>query len=366
MRTLDPRLVLYPAGAVVALLWSITNALATLATANPWPVLLAAPAPLLLGIIRRWVAIRLLLALLAAGLLLAITLPGPVTAVIAVAIALLTTAATIEHSSRTPLAPDAVAAAFAVATALWLGMQGVTLALEQARVDYADVWLPLLLALVLVPLAASPGPAASLGERNFSAGGLLVVLALIPAWTFVPRLLATSAISASVVVSLLLGCAVLAMALLPLIGPQRFALGWLTGAVVAAIGVQFADAALPASALGVLVTPFLVRYTTLGLVPAQIRAPQIQPEGTPSARKSGVLPSLAAFVGLALLVMGSAGIWPAAVNPGAVTGVAVLLVGVKRGDHAAEYLPARPSALHWPGAGAGMIAVVLLGWYLAG
>lgn len=362
MRKLEPRLVLKPACALVALLWSIAAIVDDPTDTNPWLLLLAPPALLLVGPAHRLLpdASRLLLALLAASLSLAAVVATPASLLLVTAVGLLTTTLAIEHSGRSTLAPDAFAAALAVATALWLGMQGLALAVAATGSDYANVALPLLLALVLAALAVSSGPQLSPGSPQWLTGWPLVVLTAIPAWTFIPQLFTTSAMSAAVVVPLLLACAVAAMALLPLIPAQRFTTLWLVGAVAAAIGIQVASTAILASAMGLMVTPFLLRYVALGTNTA-IESPAGQ---TPTVPATGALAASAALLALGLLALAANGFWPTAVHPGAIIGVAVLFFGLTRVTHGTSYQQAQPSALHWPGVVAGLVAVALLGWYL--
>lgn len=364
MRTLDPRLVLNPACALVALLWSTAAVVDNSTDANPWLLLLAPPALLLIGPAHRLLpdASRLLLVLLAASLSLAAVIATPASLLLVTAVGLLSTTTAIAHSGGSSLAPDALAAALAVATALWLGMQGVALAITAMGSDYADVALPLLLALVLAALAVTSGPPLSPSSSHWLAGWPLVVLTVIPSWTFIPQLLAISATSVAVVVPLLLAFAVAAMALLPLLPAQRFATLWLVGAVVAAIGIQVASTAILASALGILVTPFLLRHVALGdKAAAESSAGQ-----NPTKLATGALAASAALLALTLLAMTASGFWPAAIHPGAIIGVAVLLFGAKRVTHTTGYQQAQPSVLHWPGVIAGLVAAVLLGWYLVG
>lgn len=364
MRTLDPRLVLNPACALVALLWSISAVVDNPTDANPWLLLLAPPALLLIGPAHRLLpdASRLLLVLLAASLSVAAVVATPASLLLVTAVGLLSTTTAIAHSGRSILAPDALAAALAVATALWLGMQGVALAIAATGSDYADVALPLLLALVLAALAVTFGPQLSPSSSHWLAGWPLVVLTVIPAWTFIPQLLAISAASAAVVVPLLLACAVAAMALLPLLPAQRFTTMWLLGAVAAAIGIQVASTAILASALGILVMPFLLRHIALG-AKASTESSAGQ---TPIERATGALAASAALLALGLLAMAASGFWPAALHPGAIIGVAVLLFGLMRATRTTGYQQAQPSALHWPGVVAGLVAAALLARFLVG
>lgn len=363
MRTLDPRLVLIPACATVALLWSMTTALTELAAATPWLIVLAAPTPVLTGPLYRWLSdpLRILLGLLAISLLITAFTTSPTLILFTVGIALLTVTVAIRESAQSPLSPDAMAAALAVSTALWLGMQGVAIAITPAWREAATLWLPLLLAVVLIMLAVTQLSPAPLTDRTGSAQWLLVAVAAVPAWTFIPHILTASTQPAYVVVPLLLGCAVCAMALLPLISPQAVISIWLPGVVLAAFGIQFAETAVLASALGVLVTPFALRYIALGWLPTA----QVSKSVTSSPLRSGAPAALAAFVGLIFLAMETVDRWPTTVHLGAVVSVVVLLISLVRGTRVTNYQQATASALHWPGATAGLVAVALFFWQLS-
>ena len=301
MGRLDPRRVLTPACTLVALLWAISKTLPSLSATSPWLIVLVSFAPLLAQPIfqRRRNAVQLLLALLVLCLFFAVVLPSAPMLVILTAVALLSTVAAVRDSGQSPMAPDICGATLAVAMALWIGMQGVDLVLVQAGIDGARVVLPLLLATVLAILASRYVPTAPLTPDGWTAPWLLVALTVVPAWTFIPARLATSSFGADVVVALLLSAAVAGMALLPAIAPQRLPSVWLIGIALAAIGIQWTSLSLFAATLGILATPFVVRFAALGWRPVAAN-PTIWAN---EFSRSGVVTALAAVAGFGVLAL---------------------------------------------------------------